>query len=161
MRVRVCDRAYTPVNDATVWLKLTDPAGAIHDVQLERTIDDDGVYTGSFDVGSDGIHQIEVTATSPSGDVQEASTRFLVKEPGVEFIKAGMDTALLKAMADVSGGKFYTQHHADRLQKDLKRLQRLVPLEVKKDIWGMPLVLFLLFGLLTLEWSIRRRRGMS
>ncbi len=161
VRVRVCDRAYTPVNDATVWLKLTDPAGAIHDVQLEWSIDDDGIYTGSFAAGGDGIHQVEVAATSPSGDVQEASNRFLVKESGVEFNHAAMDTVLLKAMADVSGGQFYTHDHADRLREDLKRIQKFVPLEVKADIWDMPLVLFLLFGLLTLEWSIRRRRGMS
>ena len=161
VRVRVRNRAYEPVNDATVWLKLTDSAGAIRDVQLEWTVDDDGVYAGSFDVRNGGIHQIEVAATSPTGDVQETSSRFLVEEPGAEFIDAGMDAGLLKKMAGVGGGKFYAESDANRLVDDLKRLQKVLPLDVEQDIWDMPLVLFLLCGLFALEWYIRRRKGMS
>ncbi len=161
VRVRVCDSAYAPVNDATVWLKLTEPTGTIRDVQLERTINDEGFYAGAFNVRNHGIHQIEVAATSPTGEVRETSTRFLVVEPIAEFIDAGMDAALLKTMAAISGGKFYTQNIADRLVNDLKGLQKVVPLDVEKDIWDMPVFLFLLFGLFALEWSIRRIKGMS
>ncbi|CAB1055641.1 hypothetical protein D1BOALGB6SA_374 [Olavius sp. associated proteobacterium Delta 1] len=161
LRVRVSDAKYAPVNDATVWLKLTDSAGSIQDVLLEWAIDDDGIYTGAFKVHQDGIHKIEVAATSPSGKVQEASSHFLVVEPTAEFIDAGMDAVLLKAMAGVSGGKFYTANHADRLVSDLKRLQKVVAVDVEQDIWDMPIVLILLCGLLALEWLVRRRKGMS
>ena len=43
----------------------------------------------------------------------------------------------------------------------LKSLQKELPLDVEKDIWDMPLVLFLLCGIFALEWLIRRRKGMS
>jgi len=33
--------------------------------------------------------------------------------------------------------------------------------DVERDIWNLPIVLFLLFGLFALEWLIRRRKGMS
>ena len=161
VRVRVSDSAYAPVNDATVWLKLTDSTTTIQDVPLEWAIDDEGIYTGAFNVHTDGIHKIEVAATSPSGEVQEASTHFLVVEPIVEFIDAGLDAALLKTMADISGGTFYMDNNTDRLAKDLKRLQKMVAVDVERDIWNLPIVLFLLFGLFALEWLIRRRKGMS
>jgi uncharacterized membrane protein len=161
VRIRLCDSAYEPVNEAAVWLKLTDSAGAIQDVQLDWAIDDEGIYTGAFNVRKAGIHKIEALATSPSGEVQETSTHFLVVEPGAEFIDAGMDVALLKTMAGVSGGQFYTDNNADQLVNDLKRIQNVVPLAVEQDIWDMPIVLLLFFGLLALEWLIRRRRGMS
>ena len=161
VRVRVSDSEYAPINDATVWLKLTDPASAIQDIQLEGVIDDEGIYRGVFKVHQSGIHHIEATATSPSGEVQEASTHFLVAEPVAEFVDAGLDADLLKAMADVSGGKFYTASNADQLVTDLKGLQKIVPVAVEQEIWDMPIVLILLVGLFTLEWLMRRRKGMS
>ena len=161
VRVRVSDSTYAPVNDASVWLKLTDSAATIRDVQLEWAIDDEGIYTGAFNVHTDGLHYIEVAATSPSGQVQEASTHFLVVDPIVEFIDAGMDAALLRTMAGVSGGTYYTPNNAERLVKDLKHLQKVVAVDMEQDIWNMPIVLFLLFGLFALEWLIRRRKGMS
>ncbi len=161
VRVRVSDSEYAPVNDATVWLKLTNPAGTIQDIQLKGVIDDEGIYRGVFKVHKDGIHLIEATATSPSGEVQEASTHFLVAEPLAEFIDAGLDADLLKTMAGVSGGKFYTASNANRLVTDLKGLQKIVPVTVEQEIWDKPIVLFLLVGLFTLEWLVRRRKGMS
>jgi uncharacterized membrane protein len=161
VRARVFNRAYTPINDATVWLKLTDSAGTIRDFQLEGSIDDQGIYTGAFKVRNVGIHTIEVTATPSSGEALEASVRFLAAEPIAEFIDAGLDADLLKTMADVSGGKFYTEIDAERLMKDLKRLEKVVAVEVEQEIWDMPIVLFMLVGLFALEWLIRRRKGMS
>jgi uncharacterized membrane protein len=161
VRVSVADRAYAPIDDATVWLKVTDPAGTIRDVQLEWAIEEEGVYVGAFDVRQEGIHKVEVAATSPSGDAGEASTQFLAAEPAAEFINAGMDAALLDKMAQVSGGKFYTEKNADRLVDDLKRLKKFATVEIQRDIWDMPLVLVLLFGLFGLEWWIRRRKGMA
>ena len=99
--------------------------------------------------------------TSPSGDVQEASTHFLVAEPTAEFTDVGLDAALLKTMASASGGKFYTINNANRLVKDLKRLRKVVQVDVKRDIWDLPIVLFLLVGLFALEWMVRRRKRMS
>jgi uncharacterized membrane protein len=161
VRARVSDREYAPVNGATVWLKLTDSAGTIQDIQLEGTINAQGIYSGAFKVRKDGIHTIEVTAISLSGGSQETSAQFLVVEPIVEFIDAGLDADLLKTMADVSGGNFYTEINAQQLVNDLKRLEKVVTVAVEHEIWDMPIVLFLLVGLFALEWLIRRRKGMS
>ncbi|UCD81775.1 MAG: hypothetical protein JSW26_10215, partial [Desulfobacterales bacterium] len=161
VRVGISDAAYAPVDDATVWLKVTEPGGAIRDVQLEWAIEEEGIYVGAFEVHQEGIHKVEVTATAPSGETGEASTQFLAAEPNTEFINAGMDAALLEKMAKVSGGKFYTDKNADRLIDDLKRLQKFTTVEIQRDIWDMPLILLLLFGLFGLEWWIRRRKGMS
>jgi hypothetical protein len=161
VRVGVSDRAYAPVNDATVWLKATDPAGGIQDVPLQWAIEEDGIYSGAFNVGREGVHQIEVAATLPSGEVSQASTAFLVAESNAEFIDAGMDAVLLQEMADGSGGQFYTAKNTNQLVNDLKRRQKAATVEIQQDIWDMPLVLLTLFALLTLEWWIRRRKGMS
>jgi uncharacterized membrane protein len=161
VRVSVADKAYAPVDDATVWLKVTDPTGTIRDVQLEWAIEDEGIYVGAFHVHREGVHKVEVTARMPSGEVEEASTQFLAAEPNAEFIDAGMNADLLRKLANVTGGKFYTDENADRLVDDLKHLRKFTTVETQRDLWDMPLVLFLLFGLFGLEWFIRRRKGMS
>ena len=71
------------------------------------------------------------------------------------------DADLLHRMADASGGKFYTGDTVDRLLDDLERLQKTINVDRAQEIWDMPLVLLLLFACLTMEWAIRRRKGMS
>jgi len=161
VRVRVVDSDFAPVNGAAVWLKLTDPLGSVRDVQLEREIEVEGYYGGSFDVTGDGIHHLEAVAMLPSGEVQETATHFLAGRPVVEFSEPDMDAALLKAMAAAGGGKFYADSPVDRLVDDLKHLEKVIPVTVERDIWDVPLVLFALGGLFALEWLIRRRKGMS
>ncbi len=161
VRVGVSDSTYAPVNDATVWLKVTEPGGAVRDVPLQWAIEEEGIYTGAFNVGSEGIHQIEVAATLPSGETLQASTAFLAAESNVEYIDAGMDAVLLQKMADAGGGQFYPEKNANRLVNDLKRRQKPATVEIQQDIWDMPLLLLALLALLTLEWWIRRRKGMS
>jgi hypothetical protein len=161
VRVGVSDSEYAPVNDAMVWLKVEDPEGAIQDVPLQWAIEENGIYTGRFNAGSQGVHQIEVAATLPSGEVSRTATGFLVAESNTEYVDAGMDAVLLQKMAAVTGGRFYTAENAKLLVDDLKRLQKSTTVEIHQDIWDTPLVLLTLFMLLALEWWIRRRKGMS
>jgi uncharacterized membrane protein len=161
VRVTVSDNTYTRLNDATVWLKITDPAGTIQDIRLEWAFEEAGIYTGTFRVQREGVYKLEVSSTSAAGELAEASTHFLVGASSMEYINAGMDADLLHRIADESGGNFYIDKHVDRLIDDLERLQKATKVDIAQDIWDMPLVLFLLFGLLAMEWLIRRRKGMS
>jgi len=161
VRVGVSDRAYAPVNDATVWLKVTEPGGAVRDVPLQWAIEEDGIYTGAFTAGGEGVHQIEVSATLPAGDTLQTSDALLVAESNAEYIDAGMDAGLMQKMAAVSEGKFYTDKNKNQLVNDLKGRRKTAAVEIQQDIWDMPIVLLALFTLLTLEWWLRRRKGMS
>jgi uncharacterized membrane protein len=161
VRLSVADRTYAPVNDASVWLKVTGPDGDIRDIPLQWAIEEDGIYTGTFTAGSEGIHQIEAAATLSSGEVSLAATGFLVAESNAEYIDAGADIGLLQKIAVGSGGKFYADTDVNQLVDDLKRRQKTVTVENQQDIWDIPLVLLTLFTLLTVEWWVRRRRGLS
>ena len=88
VRVSVSDKTYAPINEATVWLKKTDPEGAIQDIQLDWAIEEDGIYTGSFNVRNKGVYKLEVSSTSASGESGEASINFLVSESSEEYNNA-------------------------------------------------------------------------
>jgi hypothetical protein len=161
VRVSVSDKTYAPINERAVWLKKTNPESKIQDIQLDWAIEEEGIYTGAFNVRNKGVYKLEASSTSDSGESEEASINFLVSESGEEYNNAGMDVILLNGIANVSGGKFFNHKDGDRLADDLKRRQKSTQVSVEQEIWDIPLVLFLLFGLFTLEWMIRRRKGMS
>jgi len=161
VRVSVSDKTFTPVNDATVWLKITDSSGSVQDIQLEWAIEEDGIYTGTFIVEHDGIYKLEATSTTPSREFGEASASFLVTESNAEYKNPGMDVTLLTKIAKESGGKFYSIKNTDRLEDDLAHITNEYSIKIEHDIWNIPLVLLILIGLFSLEWFIRRRRRMS
>jgi len=161
VRVRASDKTYAPINRKAVWLKKTNPEGTIQDIRLDWSIEEDGIYTGAFKVGNKGVYKLEVSLTSAAGESQEASIAFLVSESDQEFNNAGMDAVLLNAIAEASGGKYYDYKDAARLADDLLRGQQSDSVSVEKEIWDIPLVLFIILALFSLEWMIRRRKGMS
>jgi uncharacterized membrane protein len=161
VRVKVTDNAYVPNNDATIWLKITDPTGAIQDIQLEWAIEEDGIYTGAFTVQKEGIYSLEVSPTSASGEMGEASASFLVAESYAEYDNTRMDATLLRKIAFTSGGKYYSYRNVDRLIDDLEHLPNDYSVDVEKDIWDMPLIFLLLLAFFSMEWLTRRRKGMS
>ena len=71
VQVQVADKTYTPVDDATVWLKITEPDGTIQDLQLQWNIEKDGIYQGSFMVQQEGAHLLDATAIGSSQQAQE------------------------------------------------------------------------------------------
>ncbi len=161
VRARVTDKTYAPVNDATVWLKIANPTGAIQDIQLKWALEEEGIYKGSFTVQEEGVFKLEVSSTTAERDVQNASTQFLVAASNLEYTNPGMDAALLRKIAEASQGKFYTSANSEQLVDDIKQIPNAYSVEEKVDLWDMPIVLFLLIGLIGLEWGLRRWKGMS
>ncbi|MBF0280522.1 MAG: hypothetical protein HQM13_22185 [SAR324 cluster bacterium] len=161
VQARVTDKNYSPINDATVWLQITDPAGALQDIQLKWDIGEDGIYRGTFMVQEEGVFRMDVSSTTFERDKQEASTQFLVSASNLEFSNPGMDAELLRKIAETSNGKFYTSRSSSELIDDVKHIPNAYSVEEKIDLWDMPIVLLLLFGLIGFEWSFRRWKGMS
>ncbi len=162
IRVRVSDKAYQPVGDATVWVKVTPPDGASRDLQLTGGNGSaNGIYAGAFTVQQEGVYGIEVSSADVAGDALETSTHFLVIPSRGEFINAAMNGSLLERMAAAGGGRFYRLENVDRLPGDVRALPSAITITVDKDLWHIPPVLMVLILLLSLEWFIRRRKGMS
>jgi len=71
-----------------------------------------------------------------------------------------MRPALLKRLAEDTGGRYYTAADASSLAEDITYLGRGVTVVQEKDLWDMPIVLALLVGLVGGEWFLRRRVGL-
>jgi hypothetical protein len=78
-----------------------------------------------------------------------------------EYFDAAMRAPLLRRISEETGGRFYTPATLSSLADDVKYTGRGVTTIEERDLWDMPIILFLLLTLLLGEWSYRRVRHLA
>ena len=158
--VLVSDSTYIELNDASVVAKLISPAGEERELPLEWTVEEDGLYAGSFVPTWEGSWQVAVTALRDGTEIG-ADDGWLQVGPGDdEFFDAGRRSTLLERVAEATGGRTYTPENIGDLPEDLQFTGGGVTVVEERDLWDMPILFFLMVGLIGGEWAFRRRRGL-
>jgi uncharacterized membrane protein len=158
----VRDKHYNPVNDARATARITKPSGATLDVPLKFTsINDANVYTGEFKADELGQHGIELLANSPSTGQIDVKSNVLISDLNREFYSAAQNSDLLKRIAAETGGKYYQLSDLQSLLDDLTYRKTPYSETLTKDLWDMPINFFLIVGLLSAEWFLRKREGLA
>jgi len=90
--------------------------------------------------------------------VGKAATEFVVAEQAIELANTGVNEGLLRAVAAVGGGRFFS---ADSLPRDASQIalgsyQRSFTFDPRRAVWAYVLIALLAGA----EWLLRRRRGM-
>ncbi len=164
LRARVEDERFLAVNDALVEAEVTGPDGVTSVVPLRWTGQGDGEYSGVYVSGESGTHQVEVSAAGAglAGDsgAPRSETSF---EAGIvedEFFDAEADPDLLQRIAEATGGRVFEADEAEQLVMDLSLAESGTTVVDRRDLWNVPAVFLLLFGLLATEWGVRHTRGL-
>ena len=156
------DKHYNPVNDARAMARITKPSGGTLEVPLKFTsINDANVYTGEFKADELGSHGIELVATSAALGQVNAKSNVLISDLNREFYSAAQNGDLLKRIAAETGGKYYQLGDLQSLLDDLTYRKTPYSERVTKDLWDMPINFFLIIGLLSAEWFLRKREGLA
>jgi uncharacterized membrane protein len=156
------DKHYNPVNDAHAIARITKPSGATLDVPLKFTsINDANVYTGEFKADELGQHGIELLANSKSLGQVDVKSTVLISDLNREFYGAAQNSDLLKRIAAETGGKYYQAGDLQSLLDDLTYRKTPYSEMQTKDLWDMPINFFLIIGLLSAEWFLRKREGLA
>jgi len=113
-----------------------------------------------FPTGQPGEYRITVTGTRNGEAIGSDKARFLVYQDDRELDNPAADHALLRQIAQITGGQSLAPEQLDKYIKGLDGevlTDSVVQKEVRLwDNWPF----FLIFcGLLTLEWWIRKRHG--
>ena len=157
---RVRDSTYIELNDAAVTATLTSPLGEAREIPLEWTVEEDGVYAGSFVPTEEGTWQVTVTATRGEAEIGGDNAWVQVGPGDEEFFDAARRTALLERVAEATGGRSYTAGTVGDLPEDLQYTGGGVTMVEERDLWDMPILFLLLIGLIGGEWALRRKRGL-
>jgi uncharacterized membrane protein len=160
VRVSVRDEQYAPVSDADVQLSVRGPDGAVHELPATRDPAAPGELSASWRGDGRGIYRVSADARRGSKALGEAEAYVLVGGTDPEAIDPRLNEAVLRRMAERSGGAYLRAADADRVG-DLLRAGRaqLRPLAYR-DLWNNAWSLALIVSLLTIEWVLRRQWGL-
>jgi uncharacterized membrane protein len=161
LRADVRGATYLEMNDARVDARVTAPNGDTTIVPLEWIVERDGEYEGTFTPRDSGVYEIAVRADTAGGGLETATTFVRVGELRTEYYDAEMRAPLLRRVAEETGGRFYTRQTVDALPRDVVYTSSGTVVTRQKELWDMPILFFLLAGLLAAEWSYRRARGLA
>lgn len=151
---------YLPVNDARVIARVVDPVGGEREVTLTWNLSKDGEYLGTFTPEMTGPYEVEILASDGERQLVAPPIRI---EAGVldEEVRSGaMRGNLLRRIAMETGGDFFTLDNLDGLPEALQYSGRGTVIQEQLDLWDLPLFFFLLVGLLSAEWLLRRKGGL-
>jgi hypothetical protein len=154
LKVRAALRSadFQPLRNVTATAVVTTPDGASVPLNLLPG-DEPGVYEAVFTAGSAGVHRIDV-------DLDHGSpvTRFArLGNPHQEFFSPVQNVALLKRIAEASGGSYWTPETSAGIVEALSLASAGVRERQLLPLWDMPVVFIVLLVLKVGEWVLRRR----
>ena len=157
----VVDPSYVEVNDGRVIAKVTGPKGSVEEVPMQWTGERNGEYRATFPAAEQGMYVAQVEATRAGKSLGTGTTQVRATPSDAEYFDATMHAARLKRIAEDTGGRFYTPDTIAGLPEDLRYTGRGVTTVEERELWHMPIVLFVLLGLISAEWAYRRAVGMA
>ncbi len=157
----VVDRAFVELNDARVVARVRRPNGTTDSVPMQWTGEQNGEYRAILATAEAGVYTAEVEAMRGTTPVGRSATQVRVVPSDAEYFDAAMQAARLRRIAEETGGRFYNPATVTGLSDDLQYTGRGVTTIEERELWHMPIVLFVLLGLMFGEWGVRRRVGLA
>lgn len=159
---QIYDRTLTPADNAEVKVSVSSGGQKKREITLQSL--GNGRYTGQLDGLPEGDYSFAGTAAVNNQLYGSDNGRFSVGGDGVEFQNLRMNVELLRALADRTGGKFYTPETATQFLKDLKNNPAFAPQTITRrselPLWNAPWLLGAALFCFAAEWFLRKRSGM-
>ena len=116
-------------------------------------------WEGSFWASTPGTYDYEIRMVAGK-NVSSQRGQFTVEESQIELNKVFVNTTVLKAIAEETGGKFIWWHQRNQLAANIKeatRLHKNIYKFLPTESWWSLIIIVVLLGL---EWGLRRFRGL-
>lgn len=156
IEVAVKDAYFNSAGDREVEATIASPGAATGRLALSRS---GGDYTGRFQPGERGIHQVSVNASRDGLEPESAEAYFLVTRTHREFFNAEANPHFLRRIARETGGRHYTLENAAGLPEEIPYADSPNSVLQVLPLWDMPFFFILLGVLLCSEWFLRKRWG--
>ena len=160
IEVTATDPQFQLTNNAKIRAIVVDEAGKRKELKLDQVLGEDGLYTARFIPNQYGEYTVTATGALAGESLGEQQTLFEVKASYAEFSNAELNVALLKTLAEVSGGKYYAMEEAAQLVNQIPLVESATSKITDVDIWDIPLIFGAVIALLGFEWFLRKRGGL-
>ena len=160
-QAQVYNDAMVPVEDASVTIAL---AAGTQQRTITLTPAGNGQYTSTVEGLPPGDYSFNGTAVKDSRSLGKDAGRFSIGNLPLEFQNLRLNESLLRAIAQRSGGKYYTVDNAESFLNDLRANESFVPRSITRstewNLSSMAELLALALLCFAAEWFLRKRTGM-
>ncbi|MEM0895864.1 MAG: VWA domain-containing protein [Verrucomicrobiota bacterium] len=159
LTARLRQATFEPWKAESVPASLSVPGRDPTDLSFSPVPNDPGTFQAN--ITADEIGEYKVTITLEDGDAITFDTRFRAELPIRESRDTWLDEELLTRLTEETGGKYFRINELDELVSALpNRIRRLETRSQPIPLWDTNRILFLLVGLLGIEWALRKRMKM-
>lgn len=153
---------YIKLSLPSVTVKVSKEGGETEEVILTKEKNIDGIYNGVFVPRSSGKYFFWLSKADGVGEpLGKTKLDFTVETPNLELIHPEMDKELLSNISKITNGKYYDVSNVKDLISDIMKSKETMTIDVQKELHDLPLIGFALISFLSVEWFIRRRRGLA
>jgi len=153
------NESYEPINEPDIKINIFNEAGKSFAYQFSKNENAYFLTIPSLPVGN---YRFE--AVTKVGDKQlKENGSFTVKQVNIEALNTTANHQLLNAIAKKTGAQMVYPNQIESLEKLLNNKEDIVPIsyteEKLQDLVNLKWIFYMLIGLLTIEWFLRKRFG--
>ncbi|MBI3820539.1 MAG: hypothetical protein HY286_17750 [Planctomycetes bacterium] len=138
------------------------PDGSSAPLSLRAAADGSRVFDGIYKPTGAGNYLVRVWASEEPKEKTGASmARFAIDADDREKVHTDVNRDVLEKIAKATGGKVYDLDHLSEAPSAFSLKSVTLVHQERREIWDAPVLIFLLFGALFLEWWLRKRNGLA
>lgn len=161
IEVLVRDPAFKPLDNASIELNVTQPDATKVVVVASPDETRPGRYVADYYSQHDGGYLCQVECSGPDGESFEPRVTGWTAQPSaMEFLRVQTDHAILKQLAERSGGELVPIEQLEQFASKLPTRRVPVTESRLEPIWHRPWLVLFALSCLCVEWAIRRWKGL-
>lgn len=166
LRVRVRDKEFKPLDNATVRMTVTPSAESTQtnsaSLNAEPALIEAGLYEAQYVPRTAGGYLAEAVVTDTDGvEVGRAQAGWSADPAAEEFKSLKPNRALLESIARQTGGEVISMNNLAAFANKLPNRNAPITESVTTPLWHKPLVFLLALACFASEWGLRRWKGMA
>ena len=158
--VLVRSAEFRPLTDAAPLISVTDPIGDRHEVQPTLADGTRGRFRATIHPTRPGVYRVDTVVTRDGERVGTARDWLLVGGADPELADPWLNEEVLRRTAAAGGGAYVDRERLDDLRALILSGAGTLVRTVTHPLWHNVWMFILLAGILSAEWSLRRRWGM-
>ncbi|MFH1528339.1 MAG: hypothetical protein ABIG69_17165 [Bacteroidota bacterium] len=155
------DDSFNPVSNADVKCIIT---GNDFNVETRLISKSSGIYEGEVKISSPGDYFVKGIAIENGSEKISKTKSFKILPQDLESLDTRMNSAFLKHLAEVTGGKYFGKDELNDYFEELEKLNSVPPKFESEandfQVWNEEMILILIVLMFSLEWFIRKRVGL-
>lgn len=152
------DARYQPLDLSEVTAQWSAPGREPVPITLRPTPQQPGRFEATLTADSLGRNDIRINLPETSETGPKVEATFSVAPPSSETLRSWQEETLLRDLAEVSGGRYFSASEIAELPDAVPDRKQTVIVEGRpQPVWDTGRWLLLIVGLLTAEWALRKR----